>query len=108
MINIDELKYNFDKPFLDLMDGIETMVHPKLKFATIFHKNNKWFFEYYVFSDNQNSLGVNISRVITLLNQYMDSYDIRYYLKFQMKRYFNITFEYYYTGENNLDPFKQI
>lgn len=50
MINIDELKYNFDKPFLDLMDGIETMVHPKLKFATIFHKNNKWFFEYYVFS----------------------------------------------------------
>ena len=41
MINIDELKYNFDKPFLDLMDGIETMVHPKHDFVTIFHKKNK-------------------------------------------------------------------
>lgn len=105
MINIDELKYNFDKPFLDLMDGIETMVHPKHDFVTIFHKKNKWFFEYYSFNDSINSIGVNISRVISKLKNDMDYYDIKLYLTYQFKRHYNINFGMYYTNEKNLHPF---
>ena len=47
MLNIDKLRYNWDKPFLDLMEGMERKVHPDEPHITLWYKNNKWYFEYF-------------------------------------------------------------
>ena len=35
MLNIDQLKYNWKKPFLDLMEGMERKVHPVVIASTV-------------------------------------------------------------------------
>ena len=45
MLNIDKLRYNWEKPFLDLMEGMERKVHPNDPHRTLWYKNNEWYFE---------------------------------------------------------------
>lgn len=103
MINIDELKYNFDKPFLDLMDGIETMIHPFYDCIIILHKNNKCFFMIHNYTYfQQKDFGVNESSVIVFLQKYIPYSEIKEYIKYQMNKFFNTKFGLVYYQENLL------
>ena len=45
MLNIDKLRYTYEKPFLDLMEGMEIRVHPDDPYRILWYKNNEWYFE---------------------------------------------------------------
>ena len=45
MLNIDLLRHNWEKPFLDLMEGMERRVHPDEPHKTLWYKENDWYFE---------------------------------------------------------------
>ena len=45
MLNIDNLRYNWEKPFLDLMEGMERKVHPDEPHKTLWYKGDNWYFE---------------------------------------------------------------
>ena len=45
MLNIDKLRYTYEKPFLELMEGMERKVHPDYPHRTLWYKNNEWYFE---------------------------------------------------------------
>ena len=45
MLNIDKLRYNWEKPFLDLMEGMEIRVHPNDPHFTLWYKEDGWYFE---------------------------------------------------------------
>ena len=45
MLNIDKLRHNWEKPFLDLMEGMERKVHPDNPNYILWYKNNQWYFE---------------------------------------------------------------
>ena len=45
MLNIDKLRYNWEKPFLDLMEGMEIRVHPNEPHRTLWYKDDGWYFE---------------------------------------------------------------
>ena len=45
MLNIDKLRYTYEKPFLDLMEGMERKVHPDFPHRTLWYKGNNWYFE---------------------------------------------------------------
>ena len=51
MLNIDKLRYTYEKPFLDLMEGMERKVDPDNPHLTLWYKNNDWYFE----QDEKNS-----------------------------------------------------
>ena len=43
MLNIDKLRYNWEKPFLELMEGMERRVDEPHK--TLWYKGDNWYFE---------------------------------------------------------------
>ena len=45
MLNIDKLRHNWEKPFLDLMEGMEIRVHPDEPHRTLWYKDDGWYFE---------------------------------------------------------------
>lgn len=103
MINIDELKYNFDKPFLDLMEGIEIMIDPIYGNVIILHKNNECFFKIHAYTYfQQKDVGINESSVVVSLQKHIPYSDIKEYVKYQMNKFFNTKFGLVYYEENLL------
>ena len=45
MLNIDKLRYNWEKPFLDLMEGMERKVDPGDPHKTLWYKDDGWYFQ---------------------------------------------------------------
>ena len=45
MLNIDKLRYTYEKPFLELMEGMERRVHPDEPNRTLWYKDDGWYFE---------------------------------------------------------------
>ena len=45
MLNIDKLRYTYEKPFLDLMEGMERKVHPDNPNYILWYKEDGWYFE---------------------------------------------------------------
>ena len=45
MLNIDKLRHNWEKPFLELMEGMERRVHPDYPHLTLWYKDDGWYFE---------------------------------------------------------------
>ena len=45
MLNIDKLRYNWEKPFLDLMEGMERKINPDNPNYILWYKDNDWYFE---------------------------------------------------------------
>lgn len=46
MLSIDELKYNWSKPFLDLIRDMKYKTNPNDPFKILWYKEDKWYFEY--------------------------------------------------------------
>ena len=45
MLNIDKLRHNWEKPFLDLMEGMERKIYPDNPHLTLWYKGDDWYFE---------------------------------------------------------------
>ena len=45
MLNIDKLRYTYEKPFLDLMGKMEKKVHPDESHIVLWYKEDGWYFE---------------------------------------------------------------
>ena len=45
MLNIDKLRYSWEKPFIDLTEGMKKKVHPDYPHRTIWYKEDGWYFE---------------------------------------------------------------
>ena len=45
MLNIDKLRHNWEKPFLELMEGMERKIHPDNPHKTLWYKEDGWYFE---------------------------------------------------------------
>ena len=45
MIDIDKLRYNWEKPFLDLMEGMERKIYSDDSHSILWYKNNLWYFK---------------------------------------------------------------
>ena len=45
MLNIDKLRYYWEKPFLDLMEGMERKVRPDEPNRILWYKDDGWYFE---------------------------------------------------------------
>ena len=45
MLNIDQLRYTYEKPFLELMEGMERKVHPYDPHRILWYKEDGWYFE---------------------------------------------------------------
>ena len=45
MLNIDKLRHNWEKPFLELMEGMERKVHPDESHIVLWYKEDGWYFE---------------------------------------------------------------
>lgn len=44
MVNIDKLRYNWEKPFLDLIEGLKHKKHPDTN-EVLWYKDNNWYFK---------------------------------------------------------------
>ena len=89
MLNIDKLRHNWEKPFLELMEGMERKVHPDEPHKTLWYKNNEWYFE----QDEKNGqLWCQIDRVWSFFEtNYSSKYsDIQLIIKSLMERHYKL------------------
>ena len=89
MLNIDNLRYNWEKPFLDLMEGMKRKVHPDYPHKTLWYKNNEWYFE----QDEENGyLWCQYERVWSVFYaNYSPKYtDVQSIIKSLMERHYKL------------------
>ena len=89
MLNIDKLRHNWEKPFLDLMEGMERRVHPDYPHRTIWYKEDGWYFE----QDEENGeLWCQIDRVWSFFEtNYSSNYaEIQSIIRNLMERHYNL------------------
>ena len=89
MIDIDKLRYTYEKPFLELMDGMEKRVHPDFPHRTLWYKEDGWYFE----QDEKNgTLWCQYNRVWSFFEiEYGGNYvDIQSIIRNLMKRHYNL------------------
>ena len=90
MLNIDKLRYTYEKPFLDLMEGMERKIHPDEPHKTLWYKNNEWYFErneengrlwcqtYRVWKVFEREYGGNYTEIQTIIKSLMERhYNLR-------------------------------
>jgi len=87
MLNIDQLRYNYSKPFLHLVEGMETkqdMVN-----NIVFYKNNT---QYFHLDTITNYINCNYKLVWSYLRDtcYFNADELREYLKYNMKKHYNL------------------
>ena len=89
MLNIDKLRYYWEKPFLELMEGMERKIHPDNPHKTLWYKNNKWYFE----QDEKNGyLWCQYDRVWSFFKtNYSPKYsDVQSIISNLMERHYNL------------------
>ena len=89
MLNIDNLRYNWEKPFLDLMEGMERKVHPDEPHITFWYKGDYWYFE----QDEKNDvLWCQYGRVWSVFetHYYPNNTEIQVIIKYLMERHYNL------------------
>ena len=90
MLNIYKLRYTYEKPFLDLMEGMERKIHPDEPHKTLWYKNNEWYFErneengrlwcqtYRVWKVFEREYGGNYTEIQTIIKSLMERhYNLR-------------------------------
>ena len=89
MLNIDKLRYTYEKPFLELMEGMERKVHPDYPHRTLWYKNNEWYFEQ---NEKNGYLQCQIDRVWSVFErEYGGNYtEIQTIIKSLMERHYNL------------------
>ena len=89
MLNIDKLRYTYEKPFLDLMEGMERKVHPGDPHRILWYKNNQWYFEQ---DEETGTLWCQINRVWSVFKtNYSPEYtDIQSIIRNLMERHYNL------------------
>ena len=89
MLNIDELRYTYEKPFLELMDGMERRVDPEDSHKIVWYKNDGWYFEQ---DEEIGILWCQYDRVWSFFEtNYSSKYsDIQLIIKSLMERHYNL------------------
>ena len=89
MLDIDKLRHNWEKPFLDLMGGMERKVHPYDPHFTLWYKEDGWYFE----QDEKNGrLWCQYGRVWRFFEpNYSSNYtEIQVIIKYLMERHYKL------------------
>ena len=89
MLNIDKLRYTYEKPFLDLMEGMERKVHPDNPNYILWYKEDGWYFE----QDEENGdFWCQYDRVWSFFKtNYSSKYsDIQLIIKSLMERHYKL------------------
>ena len=89
MLNIDELRYTYEKPFLELMDGMERRVDPEDSHKIVWYKNDGWYFE----QDEKNGdLWCQYDRVWSFFktNYTPKDAEIKVIIKYLMERHYKL------------------
>ena len=87
MLNIDKLRYTYEKPFLDLMAGMKKKTNPHDPFKILWYKEGKWYFEY---EEDNNILWCHHSNVWdVILEKYCNDNCINTIVYF-FKKYYNM------------------
>ena len=89
MLNIDKLRYNWEKPFLELMEGMKRKVHPDEPHKTLWYKEDGWYFEQ---DEKTGRLWCQINRVWSFFEtNYSPKYsDIQLIIKNLMERHYKL------------------
>lgn len=89
MLNIDELRYNWEKPFLELMDGMQMKTHPDKSNYILWYKNNTWHFEQ---NEENDILYCSYTKTWSVFqtNYTSDFFEIQLIVKKLMKKYYNL------------------
>lgn len=89
MINIDQLRYYYEKPFLDLIEGIEKCVHHEDTHRTLYYKDNEWYF---LWNKNTNLLVYDDIKVCSFLKETFlcNRDELELIIKKLMKKHLNL------------------
>ena len=89
MLNIDKLRYTYEKPFLELMEGMKRKVHPDEPHKTLWYKEDGWYFEQ---DEKTGRLWCQINRVWSFFEtNYSPKYsDIQLIIKNLMERHYKL------------------
>ena len=89
MLNIDKLRYTYEKPFLELMEGMERRVHPDYPHITLWYKEDGWYFEQ---DEKTGCLWCQYERVWSFFEiEYGGNYvDIQLIIKSLMERHYKL------------------
>ena len=89
MLNIDKLRHNWEKPFLELMEGMERKIHPDNPHKTLWYKEDGWYFEQ---DEEIGYLLCQYNRVWSVFKkEYGGNYaDIKSIIKTQMEKHYNL------------------
>ena len=89
MLNIDKLRHNWEKPFLDLMEGMERRVDPEDSHKIVWYKDDGWYFE---LDEEIDRLWCQYDRVWSFFEtNYLPKYsDIKLIIKSLMERHYKL------------------
>ena len=89
MLNIDKLRHNWEKPFLELMEGMERKVHPDESHIVLWYKEDGWYFEQ---DEKYGDLWCQYNRVWLVFEiEYGGNYvDIQLIIKNLMERHYKV------------------
>lgn len=107
MLNIDLLRYNWEKPFLDLIEGIQSKTHPDTN-EVLWYKDNDWYFKE---DPHRNILHCSVERVFmmfqtTYWTNFLDygeiRQSIRYFVTKHLKTSLNLREQIAISGHNDV------
>ena len=89
MLNIDKLRYTYEKPFLDFMEGMERKVDPGDPHRTLWYKDDGWYFEH---DEENGDFWCQYDRVWSFFKtNYSSKYsDIKLIIKSLMERHYKL------------------
>jgi hypothetical protein len=89
MLNIDKLRYTYEKPFLELMEGMERKINPDNPNYILWYKEDGWYFEQ---DEETGTLWCQINRVWSFFKtNYSPEYtDIQSIIKNLMERHYKL------------------